>query len=143
MPPLDITAEKQAKLEKEAVANQQRINEVLQHNQVTSKELNSAMISGFDLATFNGPLMDEPMQGAVFIIEDIELTVDANEATDNQNYGPFGGQVMGTLKNLCKKAFLNSDPRIVEGMYKCSMQASPETYGVVYNVIHRFRGRVI
>lgn len=50
---------------------------------------------------------------------------------------------MGTLKNLCKKAFLNSDPRIVEGMYKCSMQASPDTYGVVYNVIHRFRGRVI
>jgi hypothetical protein len=29
------------------------------------------MISGFDLASLNGPLMDEPIQGAVFIIEDI------------------------------------------------------------------------
>ena len=31
------------------------------------------MISGFDLASINGPLMDEPMQGAIFIIESISL----------------------------------------------------------------------
>ena len=35
--------------------------------------LDSAMISGFDLASINGPLMDEPMQGAIFIIESISL----------------------------------------------------------------------
>jgi ribosome assembly protein 1 len=50
---------------------------------------------------------------------------------------------MSTVKNLCKKSFLNSDPRIVEGMYLCSMQASPETYGIVYNVINKSRGRVL
>ena len=49
---------------------------------------------------------------------------------------------MALVKNLCKKAFLNSDPRIVEGMYLCSMQASPETYGIVYNVINKARGQV-
>jgi len=47
---------------------------------------------------------------------------------------------MALVKNLCKKAFLNSEPRIVEGMYLCSMQASPETYGIVYNVINKARG---
>jgi ribosome assembly protein 1 len=51
--------------------------------------------------------------------------------------------MMSVVKNLCRKAFLNSDPRIVEGMYLCSMQASPETYGVVYSVIYKCRGRVI
>ena len=50
---------------------------------------------------------------------------------------------MSTTKNLCKHSFLNSDPRIVEGMYMCSMQASPETYGVVYSIINKFRGTVI
>ena len=60
-----------------------------------------------------------------------------------QNSGPFAGQVMSTIKSLCKKAFLNSDPRIVEGMYLCQMQASPETYGTVYNVINKARGKVI
>ena len=50
---------------------------------------------------------------------------------------------MSVTKTLCKRAFLNADPRIVEGMYLCSMQASPETYGIVYNVINKSRGRVI
>jgi ribosome assembly protein 1 len=148
LPKLDITKEKQERLEKEAKNYLQKFEEVIKYNQTSAKELNSAMISGFDLATCSGPLMDEPMQGAIFIIEDVSLAEEVKEAVPNQaavvnSHGPFGGQVMGTLRALCKKAFLNSDPRIVEGMYLCSMQASPETYGVVYNVIHRFRGRVI
>ena len=47
------------------------------------------MISGFDLATFSGPLMDEPMQGAIFIIEDISLAEELKEDTSDD--GPFGG----------------------------------------------------
>lgn len=128
------------------------------------------MISGFDLAAVNGPLMDEPMQGAVFIVENVALDEQQLEKVRGQakvkigdlqgedggeeqlekmmleilqNSGPFAGQVMSTIKSLCKKAFLNSDPRIVEGMYLCRMQASPETYGTVYNVINKARGKVI
>mmetsp|Transcript_2734 Transcript_2734/g.4665 ORF Transcript_2734/g.4665 Transcript_2734/m.4665 type:complete len:176 (+) Transcript_2734:2818-3345(+) len=63
--------------------------------------------------------------------------------TSKDMYGPFGGQVMSAVKTLCKRAFLNSDPRIVEGMYKVSMQASPETYGVIYSIINKCRGRVV
>lgn len=29
-------------------------------------------MNGFDLATMAGPLMEEPMQGAIFIIEDFK-----------------------------------------------------------------------
>lgn len=93
--------------------------------------------------------MDEPMQGVVFIIESIQINKDHLESTNKSemeetvDYGPFGGQLIGTIKTLCKRSFLNSDPRVVEAMYKCSMQASPETYGVVYNVINQVRGRVI
>lgn len=101
-------------------------------------------MNGIDLASQAGPLMDEPMQGAVFIIEDFSL-VDIDETVDHKalNFGPFSGQVMSTVKNLCKKSFLNAEPRIVEGMYKCSMQASPEVYGNVYSVIQKYRGRVV
>ena len=47
---------------------------------------------------------------------------------------------MSTVKNLCKKSFLNADPRIVEAMYLCSMQASPEVYGVIYSNVNKYRG---
>lgn len=46
------------------------------------------------------------------------------EGTEVANYGPFAGQVMATVKNLCKRAFLNADPRIGEAMYKCSLVAT-------------------
>mmetsp|Transcript_39574 Transcript_39574/g.60492 ORF Transcript_39574/g.60492 Transcript_39574/m.60492 type:complete len:101 (+) Transcript_39574:2788-3090(+) len=96
------------------------------------------------MASQTGPLMDEPMQGAIFLIDDVELNAEVVESGKNlDQYGPFSGQVMSTVKQLCKKAFLNSDPRIVEGMYMCSMQASPETYGIVYSVINKVRGRVV
>ena len=88
------------------------------------KEFNSALINGFDLSTMTGPLMDEPMYGAIFIIEDMiqeDTTQEHEENKSTQNYGPFSGQIMSVVKNLCKKSFLNSEPRIVEGMYLCSM----------------------
>ncbi len=45
----------------------------MEFNKITLRELDSAFISGFDMASQTGPLMDEPMQGAVSLIDDIEL----------------------------------------------------------------------
>lgn len=104
------------------------------------------MVSGFEMAVANGPLMDEPMTGSVFVVDEVQLEktlIEEKEITNSDKYGPIGGQVMSAMKTLCKRAFLNSDPRVVEGMYKCSMQASPETYGIVYSIINKCRGRVI
>ena len=41
-------------------------------------------MTGFDIAVSRGPLMDEPMQGTVFILEEISSLVAADEeAEDN------------------------------------------------------------
>lgn len=137
-------------MQKEYEQNMQKVEEVTGFHNVSKKELNSAVVSGFDLATVTGPLMDEPMQGAVFILENVLIDKEAAEEHEAKqqegattNYGAFAGQVMSTIKSLCKRAFLNADPRIVEGVYLCSMQASPETYGNVYSVLNKCRCRVI
>lgn len=59
------------------------------------------------------------------------------------SYGPFPGQVIAVVKDLCKRAFLNAEPRIVEGVYLCSMHSTPDAYGKIYNVINKCRGRVV
>ena len=141
LPSFKINEQKQDRNEKEQTQREAKLKEVLEQNNLSIKEFNSALINGFDLASMTGPLMDEPMQGAIFIIEDIMF--DSSNTHDNVNTGPFAGQIMSTMKTLCKRSFLNSDPRVVEGMYMCSMQASPETYGIVYSIINKFRGRVI
>jgi len=43
------------------------------------KELNDSIKSGFNLACEKGPLMDEQMQGAVFIIDDIIINKEVAE----------------------------------------------------------------
>jgi len=69
---------------------------------------------------------------------------DSKEESRSDTFGPFSGQVISIVKDLCKKAFLNAQPRIVEGMYLCSLQApTPEAYGVVYNIMDKCRGTII
>ena len=51
--------------------------------------------------------------------------------------------MISSVQDLCRKAFLNAQPRIAEGMYLCSLVANPENYGIVYNLINKCRGKVI
>jgi len=107
----------------------------------------NGFIGGFDYASVNGPLTEEPMEGACFIIDEVNLVQESEEDTNGKiiqdTFGSFQGQVISIVKDLCKKAFLNAKPRIAEGIYKCSLQATPENYGIVYGLIHKCRGTVV
>ena len=107
---------------------------------VSFEELHKAIIAGFELATLSSPLCEERMVGACFLIEAIEY-VDVKLEYDP--YGPFAGQIMSTTRELCRKAFMNADPRLVEGLYMCTMQVSSGTLGKIYSVIHKRRGRMV
>jgi translation elongation factor EF-G len=61
---------------------------VLNTYKIALKELNNALINGFDLASTEGPLMNEPMQGAVFILEDLRIDSSVEHVAD---CGPIGG----------------------------------------------------
>ena len=47
------------------------------------------------------------------------------------------------MKDLCKRALLNAEPRLMEGVYLCNLLATPENYGIVYGLINKCRGKVI
>jgi len=49
----------------------------------------NGFLTGFNHATTSGPLCEEPMQGACFIVQNIDLLdIDDNP---QDTYGPFGG----------------------------------------------------
>lgn len=121
----------------------------------------NSFVTGFDIAVQSGPLCEEPILGSVFLIENIELLkknqkptavtsvatgeseVVEEEKGQSDSYGPFAGQVIATVKDICKRAFLNADPRLVEGVYLVSMHATPDAYGKIYGVINKCRGKVV
>jgi len=103
-------------------------------------ELHKSIISGFELATLSGPLCEEPMVGSCFLVEAIEYE---EVKIESDPYGPFSGQIMSTVRELCRKAFINAEPRIVEGLYMCTMQVNSDILGKIYSVINKRRGKIV
>ncbi|EME47847.1 hypothetical protein DOTSEDRAFT_51149 [Dothistroma septosporum NZE10] len=96
---------------------------------------------GFQLATNQGPLCHEPMQGVAVFLEDVQTELDENEIS--ANIGRLTGEIIRTVRESVRQGFLDWSPRILLAMYSCEIQASAEVLGRVYSVITRRRGRIV
>nr|KMM71978.1 elongation factor 2 [Coccidioides posadasii RMSCC 3488] len=92
----------------------------------------------YQLATNQGPLCHEPVQGIAVSIEDVTLT-----ETGDEEMGRLTGEVIRLVRDAVWQGFLDWSPRILLAMYSCEIQASTEVLGRVYGVITRRRGRIL
>ncbi|EEH09950.1 translocation elongation factor [Histoplasma capsulatum G186AR] len=92
----------------------------------------------FQLATAQGPLCSEPIQGIAVLIEDVSVT-----KTGEEELGRFTGEVIKSARDAVWQGFLDWSPRLLLAMYSCEIQASTEVLGRVYGVITRRRGRIL
>ncbi|KAK4553886.1 Cytoplasmic GTPase/eEF2-like protein (ribosomal biogenesis) [Recurvomyces mirabilis] len=95
----------------------------------------------FQLATYQGPMCNEPLQGVAVILEDICTHCSDDEAS--QNVGRLTGEIIRTTRESIRQGFLDWSPRILLAMYSCEIQASAEVLGRVYGVITRRGGRIV
>lgn len=95
----------------------------------------------FQLATSQGPMCNEPMQGVAVFLED--LHTDLSEEDVSANMGRLTGEIIRTVRESIRQGFLDWSPRIMLAMYSCEIQASAEVLGRVYTVITRRRGRIV
>ncbi|OGM48859.1 ribosome assembly protein 1 [Aspergillus bombycis] len=93
----------------------------------------------FQLATGQGPLCQEPMQGTAVFLE--EIAVNASE--EELDLGRLTGEGIRLVRESISQGFLDWSPRIMLAMYSCEIQASTEVLGRVYGVITRRRGRIL
>ncbi|KAE8356718.1 P-loop containing nucleoside triphosphate hydrolase protein [Aspergillus coremiiformis] len=93
----------------------------------------------FQLATGQGPLCQEPMQGTAVFLE--EVSVNASE--EEIDLGRLTGEAIRVVRESISQGFLDWSPRIMLAMYSCEIQASTEVLGRVYGVITRRRGRIL
>lgn len=56
---------------------------------------------------------------------------------------PPCAQVMGALCVAARRAVLEADPRLVEALYLCQVQAAAEALSGVYAVLGRRRARIL
>ncbi|OKL58122.1 hypothetical protein UA08_06580 [Talaromyces atroroseus] len=106
----------------------------------TIRDLSDKIVYAFQLATGQGPLCQEPVQGIAVMLEDVTLHVEDEDAID---FGRLTGEAIRIVRESVSQGFLDWSPRILLAMYSCEIQASTEVLGRVYGVITRRRGRIL
>lgn len=142
-PNLLIDATKDGILPKVLVANKVSDDGPRAEETLCASHLSDKIAYAFQLATAQGPLCHEPMQGVAVFIEDVSLSLSEDGSSARDKLGRLTGEIIKSLQSSVRAAFLDWSPRLMLAMYSVEIQASTEVLGRVYDVLTRRRGRVV
>ncbi|KAI9684394.1 MAG: Elongation factor 2 [Trizodia sp. TS-e1964] len=97
-------------------------------------EIKDSVVSGFQWATKEGPIAEEPMRSIRFNILDVTLHADSIHRGT--------GQVMPTARRVLLAATLLANPGLLEPVFLVEIQVPEQAMGGIYGVLTRRRGHV-
>jgi len=97
-------------------------------------QVQDSIVQGFQWATREGPLCEEPIRNVKFKIMDATIA-------DEPMLRP-GGQIIPTARRVAYSAFLMATPRLMEPYYFVEVQAPADCVSAVYTVLSRRRGHI-
>ncbi|KAF7592987.1 Elongation factor 2 [Aspergillus hancockii] len=97
-------------------------------------EIKDSFVSGFQWATREGPIAEEPMRSVRFNVLDVTLHADAIHRG--------GGQIIPTARRVLYAATLLADPSLLEPIFNVEIQVPEQAMGGIYGVLTRRRGHV-
>ncbi len=96
-------------------------------NTLTARDFSDKISYAFQLATAQGPLCHEPMQGVAIFLEKVTVTAPSDEESPaRENLGRLTGEIIKTFRDSIRQGFLDWSPRLLLAMYSCEIQASSE-----------------
>jgi len=110
---------------------------------LTAHSFSDKITYAFQLATAQGPLCSEPVQGIAVFLEDVSLSLASTEESTPERMGRLTGEVIKTVRSSIHQGFLDWSPRMLLAMYTCEIQASTDVLGRVYAVLTRRRGTIL
>ncbi|KAJ9608292.1 translation elongation factor 2 [Cladophialophora chaetospira] len=97
-------------------------------------EIKDSFVSGFQWATREGPIAEEPMRSIRFNVMDVTLHADAIHRG--------GGQIIPTARRVLYASTLLAEPGLLEPVYLVEIQVPEQAMGGIYGVLTRRRGHV-
>jgi len=98
-------------------------------------QVKPAIVQGFQWATREGPLCEEPIQNVKFKI------LGGDFAAEPVFRG--GGQVIPTVRRVAYSSLLLASPRIMEPIYLAEIHTPQDCIEAIYNVLMRRRAHVV
>lgn len=105
------------------------------------KDFDGSITTGFQLSMLAGPLCAETVVGVCIFVE--EFKVENLDDEEPSKVAALSGQVISTMQQACRQAFLQWSPRLCLAMYSVQVQATADVLGKVYAVISKRKGRVL
>ena len=100
-------------------------SEATQENVLSPSALTDKISHAFQLATSQGPLCHEPVQGIAVFLEAVTIEPSSSaETSARENLGRLTGEVIKTVRDSIRQGFLDWSPRLLLAMYSCEIQAS-------------------
>ena len=97
-------------------------------------QIRDSVVQGFQWASREGPLCEEPIRNVKFKL------LDANIANEPMHRG--GGQIIPTARRVAYSAFLMAIPRLMEPYLMVEVQAPADCVTSVFNVLAKRRGHI-
>lgn len=102
---------------------EQTIGDTLQ-----AQDFSDKISYAFQLATAQGPMCNEPVQGIVVFLEEVTVTPSTDdESSARDKLGRLTGEVIKTVQQAIRQGFLDWSPRLLLAMYSCEIQASSKS----------------
>ncbi|KAG6903265.1 hypothetical protein C0995_000160 [Termitomyces sp. Mi166 len=110
-----------------------------------AREFDVHIETGFQLASFQGPLCAEPVEGMAYFVESVEIDQGSleKEIEEHNRMAQVTGSVISAVRDACRNGLLDWSPRLMLAMYMCDIQASTDVLGKVYAVVAKRRGRIV
>ena len=108
-------------------------SELSEHSQsppddVVPRDFSDKISYAFQLATAQGPLCNEPVQGIAVFLEEVSVLSSDDEASGRDQLGRLTGEVIKTVRESIRQGFLDWSPRLLLAMYSCEIQASSKSH---------------
>lgn len=97
-------------------------------------EIKDSFVSGFQWATREGPIAEEPMRSVRFNVMDVTLHADAIHRG--------GGQIIPTARRVLYASTLLAQPGLLEPVFLVEIQVPEQAMGGIYSVLTKKRGHV-
>ncbi|KAI0667587.1 translation elongation factor 2 [Trametes maxima] len=123
---------------------QMKAKEAIAEQDPLLREFENHIETGFQLATFQGPLCAEPVEGMAYFVETVILDREGIEEEQvNNRTAHLTGSFISAVRDACRNGLLDWSPRIMLAMYTCDIQASTDVLGKVYGVVAKRRGKIV
>ena len=102
---------------------QQTVGETIQ-----ARDFSDRISYAFQLATQQGPLCNEPVQGVAVFLEEVVVNPSTDdESSARDRVGRLTGEVIKTTQQAIRQGFLDWSPRLLLAIYSCEIQASSKS----------------